>query len=212
MLTSAIDHLVVTAPTLAAGVQYVEQSLGCPMQRGGRHVRMGTHNALLRIGAECYLEVISIDPDAPPLSRARWFELDTLSSDASPRLATWVARTSNIRLAAESALHDLGSVEQMTRGSLEWLITIPSHGQLPFNGLTPALIQWQSEPHPVTQMAESSVSLIQLTGRHPEASKIKALLHRIGFAGDVLITEPSDGISVSLSATIQTPRGIVTLQ
>lgn len=78
MLSSAIDHLVVTAPTLAAGIQYVEQSLGCKMQPGGRHPRLGTHNALLKIGVCSYLEVISIDPDAVPPQRKRWFELGFL--------------------------------------------------------------------------------------------------------------------------------------
>ena len=91
MLSSAIDHLVVTAPTLASGIQYVEQSLGCKMQPGGQHSRMGTHNAILKIGADCYLEVISIDPDAEPPQRKRWFELDTLLPETRPRLATWVS-------------------------------------------------------------------------------------------------------------------------
>jgi len=211
MLTSAIDHLVVTAPKLSVGVQYVEQKLGCEMQPGGQHARMGTHNALLKISENCYLEVIAIDPNAPPPRRARWFELDALRADDRPRLAAWVVRTNNLRMAAEVAELDLGAVEEMNRGPLEWLITIPANGQLPFNGVAPALIQWKCEQHPVTRMAESSISAIQLTGRHPEARQINNLLHRIGFVGDVAIDEPSDGVTVSLSATLQTARGIVTL-
>jgi hypothetical protein len=172
---------------------------------------MGTHNALLRISGQSYLEVISIDPNAAPAGRPRWFELDTLRPDAPPRLATWVVRTNNIRVATEAAEPDLGAVEVMTRGSLEWLITIPSDGRLPFHGIVPALIQWKSEPHPVTQLAESSISLIQLTGLHPEAAKIRGLLDRIGFLGDVSIIEPFDGATCRLSATFRTPNGIVTL-
>ena len=211
MLTSTLDHLVVTAPTLSAGIHYIEQQLGCIMQTGGQHVRMGTHNALLRIGEQCYLEVIAIDPAAAPVGRARWFELDTLRSDDRPQLATWVVRTNDVRLAVEPAEPDLGTVEEMNRGSLDWLITIPSNGQLPFDGIAPALIQWKNEPHPATRLAESSISLIQMTGCHPEASRINAFLHRIGFAGDVSITEPFDGTTVCLLATLQTPQGIVTL-
>ena len=33
---------------------------------------------LLKIGVHSYLEVISVDPDAVPPQRKRWFELDTL--------------------------------------------------------------------------------------------------------------------------------------
>ena len=76
MASSTIDHLVVTAPTLASGIQYVEQTLDCKMQPGGQHPRLGTHKALLKIGEHSYLEVISIDPDTEPPRRKRWFELD----------------------------------------------------------------------------------------------------------------------------------------
>lgn len=211
MLTSAMDHLVITAPTLASGIQYVEKTLGCTMQPGGQHQRMGTHNALLRISGQSYLEVISIDPAATPAGRPRWFELDMLQPGDRPRLATWVVRTSSIRLATEVSEPDLGTVEEMSRGSLEWLITIPSDGRIPLNGIAPALIQWKSQPHPATQLPESSVVLIQMAGSHPEAPQVNRLLNRIGFAGDVSIAQPSDGITISLSATFQTPRGIVTL-
>jgi hypothetical protein len=211
MLTSAMDHLVVTAPTLNAGVRFVEKMLGCTMQPGGQHARMGTHNALLRLSGQCYLEVIAIDPGAAPPGRARWFELDTLQPDDRPRLATWIVRTNDIQRAMEPAEPEFGTVEEMSRGSLNWLISISADGRFPFNGIAPALIQWQSEPHPVTQLATSPISLIQLMGVHPEAFRINAMLHRIGFIGDVSITEPSDGITVRLSAIFQTPRGIVTL-
>ncbi|WP_393939598.1 VOC family protein [Piscinibacter sakaiensis] len=60
---------------------------GCAPEGGGAHPHMGTHNRLLRLGDHCYLEVIAIDPAAPPPARARWFGLDRLAPDAAPRLA-----------------------------------------------------------------------------------------------------------------------------
>lgn len=68
MRRASLDHLVVVAPTLAAGAQYVEERLGVVMQPGGKHPRMGTHNLLLRLG-DCYLEVIAPNPDAPAPTR-----------------------------------------------------------------------------------------------------------------------------------------------
>ena len=38
---------------------------------------MGTHNRLLGLGTNVYLEVIAIDTEAAPPARPRWFSLDT---------------------------------------------------------------------------------------------------------------------------------------
>ena len=211
MLSSTIDHLVVAAPTLAGGIQYVEQTLGCKMQPGGQHPRMATHNALLKIGADCYLEVISIDPDAEPPRRKRWFELDSLLPQTRPRLATWVMRTHDIHEVTNATQLKLGVIEYMCRGLLEWQITIPPDGRLPLHGIAPALIQWKDEVHPVSQLAESSVSLRQIVGHHPAARHITTLLNAANFTGPFSVTEPRDGISSGLAAEFQTPTGLVVL-
>ena len=211
MLSSAIDHLVVTAPTLASGIQYVEQTLGCKMQPGGQHPRMGTHNALLKIGVDCYLEVIAIDPDAVPPQRNRWFELDTLLPETRPLLATWVMRTNDIHKVTNATDLDLGVVEEMSRGTMEWQITIPPDGRLPLHGIAPAVIQWKGEVHPASKLAESSVSLLQLVGHHPDARHVTAMLNAANFAGPFSVAEPSDGVSIGLTATFQTPKGLIVL-
>ncbi|HSQ04485.1 MAG TPA: VOC family protein, partial [Burkholderiales bacterium] len=148
MLRSHIDHLVVTAPSLATGVEYVQDILGVILQRGGEHARMSTHNALLRLGPALYLEVIAVNPRAMKPERPRWFELDHLAPHAEPRLATWVARTNDIRAAAMASSIPLGAVESMSRGALSWLITIPPDGSLPHNGIAPSLIEWHTAVHP----------------------------------------------------------------
>ena len=211
MLSSAIDHLVVTAPTLASGMQYVEQALGCKMQPGGQHSRMGTHNVLLKIGVDRYLEVISIDPDAEPPRRKRWFELDTLLPETRPRLATWVIRTNDIHKVTNATDLDLGVVEEMSRGTMEWQITILPDGRLPLHGIAPAVIQWKGDVHPASKLPESSVSLLQLVGHHPEARHITALLNAASFEGLFSATEPPDGISIGLTATFQTPKNLIVL-
>ncbi len=209
MPISAIDHLVVTAPNLAVGIDYVEQTLGCRMQPGGQHPRMGTHNALLRLGDQCYLEVIAIDPNAAPPQRPRWFELDTLAANSQPRLAGWVMRTNDIQKIVQLPQLNVGSVEDMSRGTLEWQITIPPDGRFVCDGIVPSVIQWKGDTDPASRLPDSSVSLIQLEARHPQAGNINDWLTSAGFEGALNLQAPTDEASISLTASFQTPKGVV---
>jgi len=117
-----LDHLVVTSPTLEAGVKWLQEALGVAPQAGGDHQRMGTHNALVRLGGATYVEVIASNPAAPPPRRPRWFELDCMTPAATPRLATWVARTDDIKSTVADCPSQFGAIEPMSRGPLNWLI------------------------------------------------------------------------------------------
>src|SRR5690606_8176826 len=97
--------------------------LGVSLQAGGQHPRMGTHNKLLRLGDDVYLEVIAADPAAPAPQRPRWFELDQMTPGSRPRLGTWVIRTDDIVAARAACSWDTGPIESMTRGALAWRIT-----------------------------------------------------------------------------------------
>jgi catechol 2,3-dioxygenase-like lactoylglutathione lyase family enzyme len=70
------DHLVLAARDLDAGAAWLESLLGVKLAQGGKHARMGTHNRLLGLGDNFYLELIAIDPDAVAPGRPRWFGLD----------------------------------------------------------------------------------------------------------------------------------------
>src|SRR5512139_3403877 len=121
MLRSHIDHLAITAASLQAGVEYVHLSLGVSPQVGGEHPRMGTHNCLLKLGENFYLEVISINPNTPQPARSRWFQLDEPDPSQPIRLATWIARTDDIYAATIASPIPLGKVEHMSRGQMNWL-------------------------------------------------------------------------------------------
>ena len=207
MLSTRIDHLVITAPTLAQGTQYLSRALGVSPQAGGAHPRMGTHNCVLKLGPDLYAEVIATDPEAIAPDRPRWFQLDDSDWNDRPRLATWVARTSDIRAAQAAAGTANGEVHAMTRGELEWLITITEDGNLPMQGAVPAFIQWGAPTHPAASMRDMGCSLIGLESHHPEALVIDNTLRQIGFEGRFSTHVVPAGAQPYLVAHIQTPDG-----
>ncbi|MCU6499170.1 VOC family protein [Rugamonas sp. A1-17] len=202
---SRIDHITVTAPTLAAGAAFVVKTLGATPQPGGEHPRMGTHNLLLRLGDALFLEIIAPNPNAPSPGRPRWFALDQLAPDAPPSLSTWVARTGDIRATAAASSEDLGLVEPMSRGQRNWLITIPADGSIALDGAAPALIEWDDHPHPATGLRNQGLSLARLDIFHPDPRRAAALLASIGLEGAVACQQ---GDRPQLVAHINTPQGI----
>jgi len=206
-----LDHIAVAAPDLASGADFVEQALGVRPRAGGAHPRMGTHNLLLRLGDDIYLEVISPDPAAPAPGRARWFELDALVPASAPRLAAWVARTDDIVAARQACGAVVGEVEPMTRGALSWRITIPADGALPEGGAAPALIQWDAAAHPAAALDDLGCTLQGLDVFHPDPARIRRLLDAAAFAGPVRVHGLPAGAAARLSARILTPRGPRTL-
>ncbi len=202
-----IDHIAITAPTLEAGAELVRLALGVEPQAGGAHARMGTHNLLLRLGDSVYLEVIAPDPTAPPPSRPRWFALDTLVANAAPALATWIARTTDIEASVAACSEPLGNIEAMSRGALNWLITIPDDGALRLHGVAPALIEWQAAAHPAARLQDHGLSLIKLDLFHPEPERIARLLLSLGLDSQVAVHPSTGERGPRLVAHINTPQG-----
>jgi glyoxalase-like protein len=212
MFSAALDHLVVAAATLEEGEDYIETRLGARPLRGGRHVAMGTHNSLLKLGEKTYLEVIAIDPDAVAPGRARWFGLDTAALRAkvqgAPRLIHWVARTDDIVAARRACPVDCGEVHAMARGAFEWRITIPADGHLPGGGVLPTLIQWADERHPADALPDAGVRLVALAGAHPEPGAIRSALAALSLADTLKVTFAT---TPRFAAMLRTARGPVVL-
>ena len=75
-MNNKIDNFGNGAASLQSGVQALQKLLGVETPRGGKHDTMGTHNCVMQAGGESFLEILAIDPDAPPPCRARWFSMD----------------------------------------------------------------------------------------------------------------------------------------
>jgi Glyoxalase-like domain len=189
----------------------VQQALGVIPQAGGEHSRMGTHNLLLRLGEASYLEVIAPNPAAPHPGRPRWFEIDEYDAGAAARLATWAVRTDDIRKTVAEMPEEMGPVEVMSRGDLEWLITVPSNGKLLLDGVGPALIQWPIGRHPASNLIDVGCRLLGLEVFHAEPARVFKLLKCLGM-GDVVSVQPlPNGTQGYLTAHIGTPTGLRTV-
>ena len=220
-----LDHLVIAATSLDAGVQWCERTLGVTPGPGGQHPLMGTHNRLLSLVSPdfptAYLEIIAIDSEADPAMKtraSRWFDMDFGDLQQSlathgPRLIHAVVNTPSAA-AGVQALAALGldrgpliEASRMTpTGLLAWKITVRDDGQRLLQGTLPTLIEWTG-PHPTRAMPTSGVTLQSLRASHPQAALLAQAHHAIGFTQMALTAG-----AANLVATLHTPRGPVTLE
>jgi hypothetical protein len=209
-----IDHIVVGARTLEAGADFIAQHLGVRPEPGGKHEGHGTHNMLLGLGPECYLEVIAPDPDQPDPDHPRSFDLDDPAVrtmlEAEPGLLAYVARTP----ALDAVVARLGpsrssEIQARSRGDLRWRMAFPPQRQ-DMDNLIPPLIQWDG-PNAASRLEDSGCRLIAVESEHPEAEAVRAALRDRGLEDAVLVRQSPharlvvrirrpDGAEVTLSS------------
>lgn len=179
-----IDHIVIGARTLEEGAAYVEAHLGVRPQAGGKHEGVGTHNMLLGLGSQCYLEVIAKDPGQPEPAHPRPFDLDDPAMiqmlEAGPRLVAWVARTPVLdAVVTRLGMHHAGEIRPMSRGKLSWRMAMPPQNQ-DMGNLIPSLIQWDDGKGAAHRLHDSHVRLTALEAEHPEVDALRNALAQRG--------------------------------
>lgn len=208
-LASSIDHLVYACATLERGMDEIEQLLGVRPVVGGRHPDFGTHNALLSLGPETYLEVIARDPDSKVLVHSALAELP---DDQFSCLKTWVLRTEDIVQLARTANDagiGIGAVQSGSRDApdgiqISWQLT--DHNAMPMGGAIPFLISWGDTPHPAGVVPRGG-DLLSLTIEHPESGRVREALSVLGVELEVI-----QGAEFKLAARIQADDGIKLLE
>ena len=205
-LKSEIDHIVIGAEQLYKVSSQLECLLGVKLSVGGKHPLMATHNNLLKLQSNTYIEVIAIDPKASPPSpingQPRWFSLDTDATKAKLANAgqplCWVISVDDIEIAKSTCSYDPGEIIDMTRGSLKWRLTVPKDGSLVEDGVLPSLIEWPGGRNPANQMLESGVSLNKLLLFHPNPDKIINILAELGINGPIEVVTGKKSLGVNL--------------
>src|SRR5262245_21276587 len=135
-----MDHLVFGVPDLARGIEWVERRTGVRARFGGQHPGRGTHNALLSLGGQEYLEIIALDPEQDEAPGLLYPALKSLSE---PRLIAWAVAVENVADIVERVgaanIESIGPLEgsrvQADGSLLAWKtlrLTGPSAEGLPF--------------------------------------------------------------------------------
>jgi hypothetical protein len=189
----AVDHVTLGTSSLEAGAGVVRGALGIDMPAGGKHPDMSTHNRVLNVGDSRFLELIAVDPDAPPTPHKRWFGLDDPDVlrriGQSPRGVGWVVRTDELDGVVQRSPVDLGEAKRMSRGDRTWRLTVSASGEMPFAGLVPAFIEWSPGPHPSEGMRFLGPRLEAIELRHPQVDRLREVLHALGVLDLVSLLE-----------------------
>jgi hypothetical protein len=205
-----LDHLTIIAPSLDAGADHVRDLLGIDMPAGGKHPLMGTHNLLLRLSNEVFLEVIAVDPSAERPDRPRWFGLDDADAvrsawDDGRRLRSWVAQTGDLDDVLARHGSTLGRKTRLSRDDRSWLFSVPSDGSLPVDGVAPSAIDWEEGGSPASTMPDLGANLLSFQIEHPDPGQVSVLYERLGVIDP---PEVRKGSRFRYRAIIDTPAGI----
>lgn len=208
-LLSRVDHLVYATTDLDSGVKEIEQLLGVRATPGGQHPGRGTRNALIALGPTSYLEIIAPDPQQPTPKQPRSFGIDNLKRS---KLVAWFVKGTDLNRVRNEAVRlgvpygevMAGSRRRPDGTELSWQFTDPV--TLVGDGLVPFLIDWGHSPHPSSSAAKGA-TLVALHAEHPNPESVRKMLRDVAI--DV---EVKAGPNVELIATIECPRGRVTLR
>ncbi len=195
-IQNKIDHIVIGADTLEQGITALYDVLGVTLPKASKHDAMSTHNCVAPVGNESFMEILSIDPDAPEPGRARWFDMDNPSVQArfqvSPTAYHWVVGTTDLNAVMANSPIDLGEIVTFTRGDRSWRLNIPKDGSLSEEGLIPTFIEWSPGAHPSTGMADLGLLLDEVVLTHPAPNQLKERLEALGVSHLATVVEGNE--------------------
>ena len=159
-----LDHIVIGAMTLEDGTRFVENKLQAKLSDIGYHKDLGTHNRVIRISDDVYLEVIAIDPENRNLKNRQCFNLDNSNLQSklekSPQIISYV-----IESKFKNIFKYYDPFFEVSRSKYRWLFAMPTYKNNMLDryiietGVIPSLIFWKSEK-PINFMERNQFELI----------------------------------------------------
>ena len=159
-----LDHIVFGASTLEEGTEFVESILQEKLSDIGYHKDMGTHNRVIKISDEVYLEVVAINPEMQKIKKRRWFNLDNPNLQKklqkSPQIIGYVVEKNN-----KTPQEYYDPFFNASRANYRWKFAMPNYRNKDLDieiiekGIIPSLISWKGEK-PIYKMKKNQFEVI----------------------------------------------------
>ncbi|MFI5311025.1 MAG: VOC family protein [Gemmatimonadales bacterium] len=193
-----LDHIILSTPSLAQGIEEFTRLSGVVPKRGGQHPLAGTENALITLGSGHYLELL-----APIVARS-----DSSNQHLTP--TGWALHTTalpalidRVRSAGLPLLGPLPGSREMPDGTLLQWRTANTGGASGLE-LAPFFIEWAAgTPHPSTTSPEGC-RLVKWELVASDTGKLQAFFRAAGYRADVRA-----GPTAARRLTIECPKGQV---
>ncbi len=202
-----LDHLLWEEQRLSEGERRFAALTGITPAFGGRHPDMGTHNSLLSLGQEKYLEIIALDPAHLKAANLPEEKL----SNFTPGLFAFGVRTYDLlrvgQLVGAGGLK-VSDVRNISRQSpdgqtLTWqTVVVEGHD---FENLVPFFTLCGDMLHP-SETAPKGCELLEFSVGHPQHRELSRLYAALEVNVPVRESE-----QLRLRAVLATPKGEVVL-
>ncbi len=203
-----LDHIVIGTDDLECGVAELEEALGIAPAVGGEHPSWGTHNALLSLGRDRYLELIAPLPESV-LRPSLWPLADLQFRGLVP--VAWALATESVDLVA-AGLRRLGfgvgdpipgSRTRPDGSTLSWRLLPIMDERLP---TAPFFIEWGVDVVHPGESSPSGCTLKSLALRDPEPVLLRQFFEAIQYE---VMVEQADRRHIAVE--LETPKGNVEL-
>ena len=182
-----LDHIVFGASSLEEGTNFIENKLRAKLSDVGYHDFMGTHNRVIKVDKDVYLEVIAINQCSKTPKEDRWFNLDNpqlqQKLEKHPQIIGYVIETDD-----KEILKHFCAPIKASRGNYKWNFAMPNlesdflHIELIQNGIIPSLISWKSKK-PILEMKDNDFNLnkieVEITNNQIKDKNIVKILGAI---------------------------------
>jgi hypothetical protein len=95
----------------------------------------------------------------------------------------------------------LGDALPFTRDRYRWRLTVPADGALRFDGILPAVIQWDVDQHPADALPDMGCELAGLSLTHPQCDEVRMLFARLGVPAAINLDPDAPKISARIRAS-----------
>ncbi|MGE0633662.1 MAG: VOC family protein, partial [Pseudobdellovibrionaceae bacterium] len=154
---------------------------------GGQHLELGTHNSLVSLGDDSYLELIAADPKNTKIKKEEiMLGIGTIREG---KTLSWAVKVSNLEKLHETLAQAKYSVSPIRNGSringdkeLKWryfFLTDPAFTVSPM--IAPFFIEWNSTSEHPSKSAVSGCRLLSLKAKHPNPDQFEPIFRILGF-------------------------------